>query len=76
MANSPYRGEFLVVPTMFDETGYLDLAGQKRAIDFMIDARSHGICILANFSEQFVLSDSQRSAVQNTILEHVAARDA
>jgi hypothetical protein len=34
----PYRGVFPVVPTIFDEGGGLDLDGQRRALDFMIDA--------------------------------------
>jgi 4-hydroxy-tetrahydrodipicolinate synthase len=63
-----------VAPTVFDDTGRLDLEGQKRAIDFMIDAGSHGICILANFSEQFVLSDEDRETVMRTVLDHVAGR--
>ncbi|MCD6071116.1 MAG: dihydrodipicolinate synthase family protein, partial [Microvirga sp.] len=50
----PYRGVFPVAPTIFDDSGRLDLEGQKRAIDFMIDAGSDGLCILANFSEQFL----------------------
>ena len=33
-----------------------------------------GICILANFSEQFVLTDGEREAVMTTVLEHVAGR--
>ncbi|MFT4063581.1 dihydrodipicolinate synthase family protein [Paraburkholderia sp.] len=74
MTASTYRGVFPVAPTIFGEDGRLDLEGQKRAIDFMIDAGSHGVCILANFSEQFVLSDAEREAVQRTVLEHVAGR--
>src|SRR6478609_9475975 len=70
----PYRGVFPVAPTIFDDAGRLDLEGQKRAIDFMIDAGSDGLCILANFSEQFALTDDERSAVQKTVLEHVAGR--
>ena len=69
-----YRGVFPVVPTTFTESGELDLASQKRCIDFMIDAGSNGICILANFSEQFVLSDDEREVLAKTILEHVAGR--
>ena len=41
----PYRGVFPVAPTIFDERGNLDLDGQRRCIDFMIDAGSQGICI-------------------------------
>ncbi|SAK85052.1 dihydrodipicolinate synthase [Caballeronia arationis] len=74
MAQQPYRGVFPVAPTIFDDAGRLDLEGQKRAIDFMIDAGSNGLCILANFSEQFALTDDERSAVQKTVLEHVAGR--
>lgn len=70
----PYRGVFPVVPTIFDDRGNLDLAGQKRCLDFMIDAGSQGLCILANFSEQFVLSDAEREVLTKLCLEHVAGR--
>ncbi|MGO4571424.1 dihydrodipicolinate synthase family protein [Microvirga sp. 2TAF3] len=70
----PYRGVFPVVPTIFDDDGQLDLRGQKRAVDFMIDAGSDGLCILANFSEQFVLTDSEREILMHAVLEHVAGR--
>jgi 2-keto-3-deoxy-L-arabinonate dehydratase len=72
--DSPYRGVFPVVPTIFNDAGALDLEGQKRCIDFMIDAGSNGLCILANFSEQFALSDAERDAVMHAVLEHVAGR--
>jgi 2-keto-3-deoxy-L-arabinonate dehydratase len=74
MTKPAYRGVFPVAPTVFDDHGRLDLDGQKRAIDFMIDAGSHGLCILANFSEQFALTDDERAAVQKAVLEHVAGR--
>ncbi|MGZ5785308.1 MAG: dihydrodipicolinate synthase family protein [Ramlibacter sp.] len=73
-ASRPYRGVFPVVPTTFDEHGALDLASQKRCVDFMIDAGSTGLCILANFSEQFVLSDEERDVLAETILRHVDGR--
>ncbi|WP_454691441.1 dihydrodipicolinate synthase family protein [Achromobacter aloeverae] len=69
-----YRGIFPVVPTTFTETGELDLASQKRAVDFMIDSGVDGLCILANFSEQFVLADDEREVLTRAILEHVAGR--
>lgn len=69
-----YRGVFPVVPTIFDETGSLDLDGQRRCLDFMIDAGSHGLCILANFSEQFALTDEEREQVMDASLKHVAGR--
>ena len=63
-----------MAPTIFDEHGALDLDGQRRCIDFMIDAGSHGICILANFSEQFSLTDDERERVMGAVLDHVAGR--
>ncbi|SEC74438.1 4-hydroxy-tetrahydrodipicolinate synthase/2-keto-3-deoxy-L-arabinonate dehydratase [Rhizobiales bacterium GAS191] len=69
-----YTGVFPVVPTIFDDSGALDLEGQKRAVDFMIAAGSNGLAILANFSEQFVLSDEERELLTATILAHVAGR--
>jgi len=69
-----FRGIFPVVPTTFTESGELDLASQRRCVDFMIDAGSDGLCILANFSEQFVLADDEREVLTRAILEHVAGR--
>src|SRR5262249_50146888 len=73
-AQRPYRGVFPVAPTIFNERGELDLVGQRRCVDFMIDAGSNGLCILANFSEQFVLTDAEREKVMHAVLEHVAGR--
>ncbi len=70
----PYRGVFPVVPTIFDDAGAIDLPGQLRAVDFMIEAGSHGLCILANFSEQFSLADDERVLLMHAILDHVAGR--
>jgi 4-hydroxy-tetrahydrodipicolinate synthase/2-keto-3-deoxy-L-arabinonate dehydratase len=65
---------FPVVPTTFTASGELDLASQKRCVDFMIDAGSDGLCILANYSEQFALADDERETLTREILEHVAGR--
>src|SRR5665811_2410695 len=69
-----FKGVFPVVPTTFTADGELDLASQKRCVDFMLDAGSNGLCILANFSEQFVLSDAERELLTGVILEHVKGR--
>src|SRR5450631_4502746 len=69
-----YSGLFPVVPTPFTASGELDLASQKRCLDFMIAAGSNGLCILANFSEQFLLSDDERELLTKTAIEHVAGR--
>ena len=72
VSRRPYKGVFPVAATIFSDAGELDLEGQRRCIDFMIDAGSDGICILANFSEQFVLTDAEREQVMTTVLDHVA----
>jgi 2-keto-3-deoxy-L-arabinonate dehydratase len=69
-----HRGVYPVVPTTFNAAGELDLVSQKRCVDFMIDAGSNGLCILANFSEQFVLADDERELLTRTILKQVAGR--
>jgi 4-hydroxy-tetrahydrodipicolinate synthase len=74
MISKTYRGVFPVAPTIFGASGHLDLEGQRRCIEFMIDAGSNGICILANFSEQFALSDEERDRVMQAVLDHVAGR--
>ena len=70
----PYRGVFPVVPTIFTADGAVDFDGQLRAVDFMIDAGSQGLCILANCSEQYSLSDDERLLLMRRVLEHVARR--
>jgi len=67
-------GVFPIAPTPFSESGELDLAGQRRVLDCMIDQRVDGICILANYSEQFVLSDAERDTLLELCLSHVAGR--
>lgn len=69
-----FSGIFPVVPTTFFDDGTLDLESQKRCLDFMIDAGSDGLCILANFSEQFSLSDDERETLTHVSLDHVAGR--
>jgi 2-keto-3-deoxy-L-arabinonate dehydratase len=69
-----YSGVWPVAPTPFNENGSLDLDGMKRVIDCMIDQKVDGICILANFSEQFLLSDDERATLTRLCLEHASGR--
>jgi len=73
-AQPVHRGIFPVAPTTFTETGELDLPSQLRCIDFIIDSGADGLCILANFSEQFALSDDERDLLTRSVLSHVAGR--
>ena len=63
-----------IAPTPFAENGDLDLDGMRRVLDCMIDQGVDGICILANFSEQFLLSDEERDILLDLSLRHVADR--
>ncbi len=69
-----YNGVWPVAPTPFTQDGALDIDGMRRVIDCMIDQGCDGICILANFSEQFVLSEAERDAVMRASLEQAAGR--
>ena len=46
----------------------------RRVLDCMIDQGVDGICILANYSEQFLLTDAERSMLLDLCLGHVAGR--
>jgi dihydrodipicolinate synthase/N-acetylneuraminate lyase len=70
----PTAGVFPIAPTPFTPAGELDLAGQRRVLDCMIDQGVDGICILANYSEQFLLSDAERDTLLDLCLSHVAGR--
>ena len=67
-------GVFPIAPTPFTQAGELDLDGQRRVLDCMIDQGVDGICILANYSEQFLLSDGERDTLLDLCLSHVAGR--
>ncbi|MGS4946158.1 dihydrodipicolinate synthase family protein [Meridianimarinicoccus sp. RP-17] len=69
-----YSGIWPVAPTPFHDDGTLDLDGMKRVLDCLIDQGADGICILANFSEQFLISDEERATLTRLCLEHVAGR--
>jgi 4-hydroxy-tetrahydrodipicolinate synthase len=63
-----------IAPTPFHDNGDLDLEGMRRVLDCMIDQGVDAICILANYSEQFVLTDEERETLLRLSTEHVAGR--
>ncbi len=69
-----YAGVFPIAPTPFTQSGKLDLNGMQRVLDCMIDQQIDGICILANYSEQFLLADEERDTLLALSLDHVAGR--
>ena len=69
-----YSGIWPVAPTPFNDNGTLDLDGMKRVLDCLIDQGADGICVLANFSEQFLISDAEREVLARLSVEHIAGR--
>ena len=74
MLVKPLTGIHPIAPTPFSDNGDLDLPGMRRVLDCMIDQGVDGICILANYSEQFLLTDAERSTLLDLCLSHVAGR--
>jgi 2-keto-3-deoxy-L-arabinonate dehydratase len=70
----PLTGILPVAPTPFHADGRIDEEGLRRVLDCLIDQGVDAICILANYSEQFVLSDDERATLTRVSLEHVAGR--
>jgi len=70
----PTTGILPVAPTPFHDDGRVDEDGMRRVLDCMIDQGVDAICILANYSEQFVLSDEERATLMRVSLEHAADR--
>ncbi len=69
-----YSGIWPVAPVAFTANGAIDAEGNRRIMDCMVDQGVDGICILANFSEQFLISDAEREALTRLSLEQVAGR--
>ncbi len=72
--NATLTGVMPIAPTPFTAGGDLDLPGMRRVLDCMIDQGVDAICILANYSEQFLLTDDERATLLDLCLSHVAGR--
>lgn len=68
------KGVMPVAPTIFTDNEELDLQGQRRVVDYLVDGGSDAVCILANYSEQFSLTDEERESVLVATLEQAAGR--
>lgn len=69
-----FTGIFPIAPTTFKPTGELDIESQQRVVDYLVDAGVDGICILANYSEQFSLTDMERERLMQVIIDQAAGR--
>ena len=74
MPTAPLTGVIPIAPTAFTDRGIVDLDGQRRVYDCMIDQGVDAICILANYSEQFLLSDDERSEQLALAMEKISGR--
>ncbi|NUP59956.1 MAG: dihydrodipicolinate synthase family protein [Pseudarthrobacter sp.] len=71
---SAITGVMPVAPTIFADNEELDLDGQRRVLDYLVDGGSDAVCILANYSEQFSLTDEEREQMLRTTMEHLDGR--
>ena len=69
-----YHGMWPVAPTPFHENGEVDYDGMERVIDCIVDQKVQGICILANYSEQFLLSDDEREKLTKLCMKKIDGR--
>jgi dihydrodipicolinate synthase/N-acetylneuraminate lyase len=67
-------GVLPIAPTAFNANGDLDVEGNRRVLDCMVDQGVDGICILANYSEQFLLADTERDTLLELSIKQVAGR--
>jgi 2-keto-3-deoxy-L-arabinonate dehydratase len=72
--DAPLTGVVPVVPTIFRDDESVDLNGTARVVDYLIDGGVDGLCLLANYAEQFSLTDPERDTIARTLLAHVAGR--
>jgi len=72
--DAPLTGVVPVVPTVFRDDESVDLDGTVRVVDYLLDSRVDGLCLLANYAEQFALTDAERDQLARALLEHVAGR--
>ena len=69
-----YFGMWPVAPTPFHNNGEVDYDGMGRVLECMIDQKVQGICILANYSEQFLLSDDEREKLTKLCMKKIDGR--
>ncbi len=69
-----YFGMWPVAPTPFHDSGEVDYDGMERVLDCMVDQKVQGICILANYSEQFLLSDDEREKLTRLCMKKIDGR--
>jgi len=68
------QGVFSVLPTPFLDDGALDLESMGRVIDLFISGGANGLTALGVTGEVARLTDAERQAVLEAVMEHVRGR--
>ena len=70
----PFRGVFTIPATPFKKSGEIDWQAFRNVLDFCVDCGAHGIVWPVNASAFPVLTDQERLAGMETVVEQVAGR--
>jgi 2-keto-3-deoxy-L-arabinonate dehydratase len=70
----PLAGILPIVPTIFGDDGELDETGQRAVVDFLLEAGVAGMVVLANASEGYGVTDTERTRVIRCVTRHVNHR--
>ena len=70
-----FRGSYTVSVTPFTEDGqHIDIAAQKRFLDWQLECEVPGIIILGTTGEFLSLTDAERTQLVSETVKHVAGR--
>ena len=71
-ADTVWRGIFTIPSTPFNEDGSIDVEGFRRIVRFCIECGAHGLVYPVNASEFSWLSDAERMALSEALVEENA----
>lgn len=71
---APTTGVIPVLPTIFTDSGEVDAEGQARVVDHLVEAGSDALCVHANYSEQYALTDTERQQLLDLVADRAAGR--
>ena len=74
MSAEPFRGIFTIPSTPFQENGEIDAPSFRRLVDFCVACGAHGLVFPVNASEFTSLSDAERMALSEMLVERNAGR--
>src|SRR5207245_1628758 len=68
------RGIFPAIPTALTPDEDLDVAAQRRIVEFLLEGGVHGLWVLGTGGEAAMLTDDVRQQAVGVIMEEVAGR--